>query len=108
MSQPKTIKAAPMAQQDKPEAKTTGCGFWGSPLTGHTILQVNPGIPCSAVMANATTLNDGIFCLLRRLADEGEGEANGMELQVLAMAASTVGAMFSSCQRAFERQEGEA
>jgi len=59
-------------------------------------------------MANATTLNDGIFCLLRRLADEGEGEANGMELQVLAMAASTVGAMFSSCQRAFERQEGEA
>lgn len=108
MSRPKTIKAAPAAQQEKPEAKTAGCGFWGSPLTGHTILQVNPGIPCSAVMANAATLNDGIYCLLRRLADEGEGEANGMELQVLAMAASTVGAMFSSCVRAFELQEGEA
>jgi hypothetical protein len=106
--QVENTKAAPPAQEEKPELSTTGCVFWNSSPTRGDILQVLPGIPSSDVMADVTTLNDGILCLLKRLADEGEGEANGMELQVLAMATATVGAMISSCYRAFERQEGEA
>ena len=108
--QDENTKAAPPAQQEKTALITTGCAFWNNASTGHEILQVNPGIPCSDVMIDATTLNDGINCLLKRLADkgEGEGEANGMELQVLAMATATVGAMITSCYRAFERREGEA
>ncbi|WP_407733056.1 hypothetical protein [Pseudomonas citronellolis] len=105
--QDENTKAPGAAQQEKTALITTGCYFWNNASTGHEILQVNPGIPCSVVMIDATTLNDGINCLLKRLADEGEGEANGMELQVLALATATVGAMIASCQRAFERQEGE-
>ncbi|XEG73309.1 hypothetical protein QA447_03420 [Pseudomonas sp. abacavir_1] len=108
MQQPENTKAAPEAQQENTVLMTTGCAFWSNAPTGHEILQVNPGIPCSDVMIDAATLNDGITCLLKRLADEGEGDANGMELQVLALASSVVGAIFVSCKRAFERQEGEA
>ncbi len=107
MQQPENTKAPGAAQQEKTALITTGCYFWSNAPSGHEILQVNPGIPCSDVMIDAATLNDGITCLLKRLADEGEGDANGMELQVLALASSVVGAMVSSCQRAFERQEGE-
>lgn len=103
MSHPENTKAQPSAQQ----AKTRSIDFCIA-RSGYPLLRVNPDVPLMDVMRETDRLLDGLSCLLKQLADDCEGELNGMEIHAIGFLVEAVGSMHGACTNSLEAEGGEA
>lgn len=89
-------------------ARTEQVGFMLSEQTGSCMLQVCAGLPVLEVMARYDAIIDGLCCLVKRIAREGDGETCSVELESIGVLMEVAGAMHGACLRSLESAGGEA
>lgn len=89
-------------------ATTEKVGFILSEQTGACMLQVCAGTPVLEVMARYDSIIDGLCCLVKRIAREGDGETCAAEMESIGVLMEVAGAMHGACLRSLEKAGGEA
>lgn len=88
-------------------AGTEQVGFLLSEQTGACMLHVCAGTPVLEVMARYDSIIDGLCCLVKRIAREGDGETCAAEMESIGVLMEVAGAMHGACLRSLEKAGGE-